>query len=315
MPLIKPAPACPVGENERIIRAAQRGDPDGFAALFAHHYDGMRAVASKIMGPGPDAEDACQNAAVAALRRIGELRDPAAVRPWLHAIVRNNCRMALRSNRPMPVDLDDVELPASDAVDPLEHVERGARRDWVWHAVGRLSPTLRPVTMLRYYTQGATYEQMATLCDIPVGTVRSRLSEARRHLATVLPRALDDRHGDAAALSDRRRAEATAILSALADGTAPQAAFRRWRHDVAVVWPDGRRTAGLDSLIMTIERDFAAGPSHQLASVAARPEFTIWEIEFNWPQGSPEHRPRSGIWLLHERNGMVHEARLAYAEH
>jgi RNA polymerase sigma-70 factor (ECF subfamily) len=52
-------------------------------------------------------------------------------------------------------------------------------RDWVWHAIEELSPNLRLVTMLRYFTEVTAYEHIAELCAVPVGTVRSRLSQAR----------------------------------------------------------------------------------------------------------------------------------------
>ncbi len=53
----------------------------------------MRAVAMSLLGYGPDAEDVVQDAALTALRRIGDVRDPAAVGAWLRAVVRNAARM------------------------------------------------------------------------------------------------------------------------------------------------------------------------------------------------------------------------------
>ncbi|OZM75828.1 hypothetical protein CFP66_44395 [Pseudonocardia sp. MH-G8] len=98
--------------------------------LLARHQGGMRAVALSILGPGPDADDAVQEAALVALRRIGDLRDAHSVAPWLRAIVRNACRMQLRA--PAVVPLGDPESPALPSPGPgvdeltLRAVHRGS---------------------------------------------------------------------------------------------------------------------------------------------------------------------------------------------
>ncbi|MGW8881300.1 RNA polymerase sigma factor [Streptomyces sp. OK228] len=78
----------------------------------------MRAVALSVLGPGPDVDDVVQDAAVTALRRVGDVRDPAAVGAWLGMIVRNASRSLLRSSVPVQ-PIDDLHLVRSVA-------ERGA---------------------------------------------------------------------------------------------------------------------------------------------------------------------------------------------
>lgn len=90
-----------------LVHEAQAGDVHALGLLLVRHQADMRAVALSILGCGPDAEDALQDAIMIAMRRIGDLRDPAAVAPWLRAIVRNACRMQLRAATPIPVE--DVE--------------------------------------------------------------------------------------------------------------------------------------------------------------------------------------------------------------
>ncbi|WP_431917771.1 RNA polymerase sigma factor [Nonomuraea jabiensis] len=73
-----------------------------------------------------------------ALRRIGDVRDPRAVGPWLRMIVRNACRGLLRASRQVELV---AEPPLRDADAGLgELLEQHALRDWVWEAVERLSP-------------------------------------------------------------------------------------------------------------------------------------------------------------------------------
>ena len=91
-------------DDAALARAAQAGDATGLGVLFERHRARLHAVAVGMLGHGPDADDAVQDAIVIAMRRIGELREPAAARGWLVAILVNVCRARLR--RPVR------ELPA-----------------------------------------------------------------------------------------------------------------------------------------------------------------------------------------------------------
>lgn len=300
-------------ETVHIVRSAQEGCPHAFTRIFTRYYAGMLAVASQILGPGPDAEDSCQDAAITAFGRIGDLRDPLAVRPWLHAIVRNNCRTTLRARTPVPVGVAGENLLASELDDPVATIDRSALRDWIWHGLRQLTPAVQPVAMLRYFTVHNSYEQIAVLCGIPVGTVRSRLSEARRQLAEVLPSIHDARHGDASRLDDERRTEASSILSAVADGAGLERFGGRWDDRLTFWWPDGNRTTSLRDLFSAMGRDHASGVTYRLTGLVAGDGVTVWEHEFVNPPDDPEHCPPAGTWLLREREGRVSEVRLLHA--
>ncbi|MCO6005347.1 GNAT family N-acetyltransferase [Actinoallomurus purpureus] len=101
-----------------LVHAAQQGDLQSLGLLLKTHYAGMYAVACSILGSVPDAEDVCQDAAITAMSRLGDLRDPAAVGPWLKAIVRNNCRMRLRARLPVPVGFPEDSAVMACADDP-----------------------------------------------------------------------------------------------------------------------------------------------------------------------------------------------------
>lgn len=115
-------------EDAALTRAAQAGEVTALGLLLERHRAGMRAVALSILGPGPDVDDVVQDAAVTALRRVGDVRDPAAVGAWLRMIVRNASRSLLRSSVPAQ-PIDDLHLPATDA-GPERWLEQHAMRDW-----------------------------------------------------------------------------------------------------------------------------------------------------------------------------------------
>ncbi|WUL73732.1 hypothetical protein OHA62_08075 [Streptomyces sp. NBC_00343] len=83
-------------EDAALTVAAQAGNVASLGLLLERHRAGMRAVAVSVLGPGPDVDDVMQDAALTALRRVGDVRDPEAVGPWLRMIVRNHARSLLR---------------------------------------------------------------------------------------------------------------------------------------------------------------------------------------------------------------------------
>lgn len=82
--------------DTELVYAAQSGDVRALGLLIARFRPGMRAVALSVLGYSNDSDDAVQDAALVALRRIRDVRDPAAIGPWLYAVVRNVCRSRLR---------------------------------------------------------------------------------------------------------------------------------------------------------------------------------------------------------------------------
>ena len=215
----------PVGTltDADLVRAAQAGDTAGLGALLERHRSRLHAIAVSILGHGPQAEDAVQDACVIALRRIGELRDPAAARAWLTAILVNVCRGQLRSARAGVPGVDPWDPPGPDTA--AQAIDDGALRDWVWTALERLSEPLRLAVMLRYFTGASSYEAIAELCGVPVGTVRSRLSTAKRRLAEELLETAAFAHDEAMARWRRAAPLGEAYLRLERDGDVN--AFRR----------------------------------------------------------------------------------------
>ena len=166
-----------VPDEVAFVRAAQAGDPAGLGALLVQHRARLHAVAASMLGHGPQVEDAVHDTFLVALGSIGSLRDPAAARPWLLSIIRNVCRMQLR--RPAELVTDPAELPPVPSGAVEDSIEQAVLRDWVWAALERLPESQRLVTVLRYFTRASTYDAIAEVCGIPIGTVRSRLNAAR----------------------------------------------------------------------------------------------------------------------------------------
>ncbi|MGW2071221.1 RNA polymerase sigma factor [Streptomyces sp. NPDC001953] len=298
--------------DSELVSAAQAGDAGALGLVLARHRAGMYAVALALLGHSSDAEDAVQEAALIALRRIGDVRDRDAVGPWLRMVVRNACRAQLRRTSAVP-----VAEPAGAAVmdrtygppDPAEVLDRHALGDWVWSAMEDLSPGLRLVTMLRYFTDVTSYEDMAALCGTPVGTVRSRLNQARTKLSDALLRSADRVHDDATARTALHRRLAEEVMAAAHRGDITGAMSDGWSPHADVTWPTGKVT-DIDYLGPAFGRDLSDGVRHDLRNVVAGREVVIWEAALLNPPEDPFHCPPGVVWVHFLDRGRVSRVRL-----
>jgi RNA polymerase sigma factor (sigma-70 family) len=298
--------------DSELVRAAQAGDAGSLGLVLTRHRAGMYAVALALLGHSPDAEDAVQEAALIALRRIGDVRDPDAIGPWLRMVVRNVCRAQLRKMSAVPMaELEGaVEMDRSGSPpDPAEVLDRHALRDWVWSALEDLSPGLRLVTMLRYFTDVTSYEDIAALCATPVGTVRSRLSHARTKLADALLSLADRVHDDATALTALHRRLAEETMASARRGELASASSDRWSPQADVTWPTGKRT-GIGYLDKAFRHDLSDGVRHELVNVVASREVVIWEDALHNPPEDPFHCPPGVVWVHFLDQGRVSRLRL-----
>lgn len=158
-----------------------------FEALVLPHLDASFNMARWMMGDEAQARDAVQNAAMRALSYIANLRG-ANGRAWFFGIVRNVCLDALRERSARYSDLDVIELlEGSDESGGLEthipgpdhELERRATQDNVNATLRALPVAFREVLVLREI-EDMSYDEIALVTGVPVGTVMSRLSRARR---------------------------------------------------------------------------------------------------------------------------------------
>ncbi len=298
-----------------LVHAARHGDAAGLAALLTRHRAAMQAVAVSLLGWGPDAEDAVQDAMLVALQRLDELRDPAAAGPWLKAITRNNARMRLRSSgRIEPLDDDFEAWPSMDQT-PEEVLDRHALRDWVWTALETLSDVQQVVVLLRYFTDASSYEQIAKACGVPVGTVRSRLNDARRRLTTALLSSATAAHDETAStVTERRSQMAYALIESAARGEFARTLAQVATTDMELVGPQRQQARGPGFLIHVMESDLDAGVRQRPIRATAGRRITVLECELLNPAWDPEHCPPGVLWLMKHTGDRVDHITLFHPE-
>ncbi|CAN5753766.1 sigma-70 family RNA polymerase sigma factor [soil metagenome] len=295
-----------------LVEAAQAGSAASLGTLLERHRASMLAVAIGQLGYGPEAQDAVQDAMLIALQRLTDIRDPGAAGAWLRAIVRNVCRMRRRASREHSGDDSVILGLASNDPVPEELLDRHALGDWVWQALEGLSEPLQLVILLRYFSGLSSYAQIAAVCGAPVGTVRSRLHQARSKLGASLLATADIAHSEATVLQTRRQREAAELLASAEHGAFGAALAASWCADVSLVGPQGQHVKGWSFLVRAMEADLEAGVRQRLAQVTASRHITIMECELLSPPWDPEHCPAGVAWLLFLRDNRVERARLVH---
>jgi RNA polymerase sigma-70 factor (ECF subfamily) len=181
-----------VSTRELILRF-QQGQPRTFDALFNRYKDYAYRVAFYVIRHREEAEEAVQEAFLDVLRALPDydVDGKASFRTWLYRVVVNRCKMRMRGKREPSVEWDDVEerlerLPVPDGPQKPERAllqqERAAE---IWRTVNALSEAHRAVLLLRYQ-EDLSYEEIAQVLGIKLGTVKSRLYNAHRKLRELL---------------------------------------------------------------------------------------------------------------------------------
>jgi RNA polymerase sigma-70 factor (ECF subfamily) len=271
-----------------LVRCALGGDAASLSTLLDRYRASLYARALASLARPEDAADAVQETFVIALTRLGQLRDPGAVGGWLHAIMRSVCAMELRrpARRVMAGELDRDVPSAQDAVEQL------ALRDWVWAALEDLPEPLRLVTMLRFFGPGHSYAAIAQLCGVPVGTVRSRLHQAKAELGARLLAESGTAPRGGAGWAQRVHAS---YRSLAAGDPGPYAAMFAPRAGVSSI---GLVVQGRDQILRMCEQDLEDGIGARLVEVLSSSAITVVEAEWVSPPDDPRHCPPAVTQVL-----------------
>jgi len=154
-----------------LIASAAAGDEFAFRRIIAAHHDDMRRVCVYVAGDRLVAEEATQAAWVVAWKKIGSVREPERLRPWLMAVAANEAKQLMRKRR-RRAEIEVVTDASSEpgGRDPATGVSGMDLRS----AMSRLDPADRELIALRYVA-GFDSNELAIATGMKPGTVRQRL--------------------------------------------------------------------------------------------------------------------------------------------
>lgn len=185
----------PAEEDSELIRRARAGDFSALDELVQRHYRTAFNLAFRLTNSYDDAQDIVQEAFVRVHNALPSFRGDANFTTWLYRIVRNvflderkKQRIRAHSSLEEMVDLEDNAV-ARQIEDPRPGpqwaVERTERSQIIQQAVMGLPQNQRLMISL-YHFQHRSYEEIAEIMDLPIGTVKSRLNRARLALKNKL---------------------------------------------------------------------------------------------------------------------------------
>jgi RNA polymerase sigma-70 factor (ECF subfamily) len=176
----------PSASLEELARAAQAGDAGALEELLVQVQPRVRRVVGRMLLHPQDAEEATQDALLAVARNIDRFEGRSAFTTWVHAVASNSARSTYRSLKRRAHEHPTDELPAH--ADPRTTIViAGSRLDLLeaLEALGARSPELVEALVLRDVGE-LDYNEIARLLDAPLGTIKSRIHEARKLVRPLL---------------------------------------------------------------------------------------------------------------------------------
>lgn len=179
-----------VDQDIELVRLAQGGNQRAFEALVVKYQRRIARHVARYIRRASDVEDVVQEAFIRAYRGLASFRGDSAFYSWLYRIATN---AALNHLRRQPAEemlgddspeerADSFEPGISDGEDPERSMVAREIREAVEKAMTRLHPDLAEALTL-YEVEGKPYAEIATMLNIPLGTVRTRIYRAREFIA------------------------------------------------------------------------------------------------------------------------------------
>ena len=178
-------------DNEpALIQRAQKGDHNAFAALVDEHQRYVFNLAFRIVKDENEALDIAQETFVRAWTALPNFRGQSQFRTWLYRITTNLCYNRLPGLRRSLADLgDDVMSDIPEGLDasanPARELEANETRSYLHQAIEELDPNYKVLIVMRYQ-QELSYEEIASLLNLPLGTVKTGLFRAKEKLRLAL---------------------------------------------------------------------------------------------------------------------------------
>lgn len=175
----------PLADDGKMVQRVARGDRQALAELYARY---QRPLFQYLLQLTPDyglAEEMLQDTLVAVWKSAHSFEGRSSVLTWLIGIARRQAHNTLRRHKLPFVDGSELlALPASDP-EPEEFTLASIERDELVAAFHQLAPMHREILALTF-VQELSYQETAQVLGVPLGTVKSRLSNAKKSLRTLL---------------------------------------------------------------------------------------------------------------------------------
>lgn len=178
-------------DTVELVALAKQGDMDAFEALILQHEKIVYNIAFRMMDGGEDVKDMAQEVFLKVYRNLERFDGKSAFSTWIYRIAVNTCIDEIRKRKGKQTYSLDAELEDEDGNYKKQFADEGGRpeeemlrkelRGEVLAALETLSPEHKAAVILRDI-RGYSYEEIAEMMQMPLGTVKSRISRGRAQL-------------------------------------------------------------------------------------------------------------------------------------
>jgi RNA polymerase sigma-70 factor (ECF subfamily) len=168
-----------------LVERHRRGDPSAFLDLYRSHAARTFTLALRMAGNEEEAADWTQEIFLRVHRHLGRFRGDSTLKTWLYRVALNHCRTRLSQRPPPSTPIEEASELADQGRNPEEVAVADESRGRVEQALAGLDPVFREAVVLRDLEE-LSYDEIAALLGVPIGTVRSRIARGRSQLRAIL---------------------------------------------------------------------------------------------------------------------------------
>lgn len=181
-------------EDLKLIRRCKRGEEAAFAELLARYRSAIYGLCFRMTRRAEDARDLAQEVFIKVFSLLDRYDETYAFSSWIFRIATNHCIDHLRRNRLRFLSLDGYTDSEGDEIElqiphkgpePDRILENREAMERLEEVVGDLPPHYKAIILLRH-DQELSYEEIATILDLPLGTVKARIHRARNLVVKML---------------------------------------------------------------------------------------------------------------------------------
>jgi RNA polymerase sigma-70 factor, ECF subfamily len=187
-------------EDARILRGLRAGIEDAYEELIARYQQPVYSIAYRLLGSPADASDVVQEVFLKVFRGVGSFREHSSLRTWMYRIAVNeahnhhrwfcrHCRREVAMDHAAEQS-NSLESAADPGRSPFDRALESENRTLIEQALANINPVFRTAVVLRDI-ENLSYEEIAEILQVSLGTVKSRILRGREALRRELTQRLD----------------------------------------------------------------------------------------------------------------------------
>ena len=283
------------------VKAASNGDPRAWSRLYRENFPWLYAHALRILGNSRTVRDLVQECFIQAFLKLPQLKDPNSFPAWIKMILTRQCwrHNSHYANR----HLDEFAMFSEHIID-LSYTQLKETNPALYSCMATLSETLQSVIMLKYFSSRNSYEEMAAILSVPVGTIRSRLNQAKLKMRENWENNETDAHEEEAFEWNEYYNN---YFGSLHNSQPSRATFiSHLEKNLHLIFTSGKAAYGRKLIEKEISDDLEFGNYFSNVQVASSANLSVVEVSNINSSLYPDRCPPSGIFVLYRNKDKVH---------